>query len=89
MMDSYEQEKEDDGPFISYTKDQIRKLVDNGKIDTVGLEQPGAAFGAIDSLDLMGLKEKNITDRLPLLALMDKVRDIAYYLPIIKNISNK
>ena len=89
MMDSFEQEKEKDGEFISFLKNNTRKLVDNGKLDEVGFEPPGMGMGAIDSLDLMGLKEKAITDKAPLLALMDKVRDIAYYLPIIKQISRK
>ena len=89
LVDSFEQEKEKDGEFISYLKTQTRKLVDNGKLDEVGFEPPGIGIGAIDSLDLMGLKEKQITDRAPLIALMDKVRDIAYYLPIIKQISRK
>ena len=49
----------------------------------------GISMGAIDSLDLLGLKEKAITDRAPLIALMDKVRDIAFYLPILKQVQKK
>lgn len=46
-------------------------------------------MGAIDSLDLRGLKEKAITDKAPLLALMEKVREIAFYLPALKQVQRK
>ena len=82
--DSQEIAREKDGEHIAYIKDMTKKLVENGKLDEVGFEPPGIMIGAIDSLDLMAYKEKQISDRLPLIALMDKVREIAYYLPIIK-----
>ena len=66
-----------------------RKLADNGKLDEVGFEPPGIGMGAIDSLDLRGLKEKAITDKAPLLALMEKVREIAFYLPALKQVQRK
>ena len=89
FQDSFEQEREKDGEFISMLKTNTRKLVENGKLDEVGFEPPGVGMGAIDSLDLLGLKEKAQTDKAPLLALMEKVRDIAFYLPILKQIQRK
>ena len=89
FQDSFEAEKEQDGEFISFLKSNTRKLVDNGKLDEVGFEPMGIQMGAIDSLDLLGLKEKAITDRAPLIALMEKVRDIAFYLPILKQVQKK
>ena len=58
------------------------------RLDEVGFEH-AVGVGAIDSLDLLGLKEKAMTDKLPLIHLMEKVRDIAFYLPALKSIQRK
>ena len=88
-MSSAEAAREKDGPFISMLKDNTRQLVDNGRLDEVGYEPPGIASGWADSLDLMNVQQKMEHDKQPLIGLIERVRDIAYYLPIIKDISRK
>ena len=69
-------------------KENTHKLVMDERLDEVGFEHP-VGVGAIDSLDLLGLKEKAMTDKLPLIHLMEKVRDIAFYIPTLKTIQRK
>ena len=69
-------------------KENTHKLVMDERLDEVGFEH-AVGVGAIDSLDLLGLKEKAMTDKLPLIHLMEKVRDIAFYLPALKSIQRK
>lgn len=88
-MSSAEAAREKDGQFITMLKDNTRKLVDTGRLDEVGYEPPGIASGWADSLDLMNVQQKMEHDKQPLIGLIERVRDIAYYLPIIKDISRK
>ena len=60
-------EKQKDGPFLSMIKENTKKLVGDGtkksRLDEIGIEPPGLAIGALDSLDLQGIKEKHKVDR--------------------------